>query len=262
MLKLNNSISTNSKYIYADRYQRFVNNLCNFAVTARSDKEIDNSPNNVLSGNIGDVLTKDKNYIYYNSSSDGEIVSLSEQFMDITRKTETILSKGINRKASWAKTSLSECSWKFLGYYTFIADRNCCAVNPSERKLKSDSTINPYPIPPVTPASEPDDKDECCHDYYLRLTYGQHVIHESGKNGIIHVILHAANQQFTLSNPNEAVLGDTIVVIVDVGSGVSGVYGCNFNGVTVGTGTSLKLVCAGTEDDKYWKTILTSETII
>ena len=259
----NNSNSINFKYIYNDRYQRFIKNLCNFSVKARTTKEIDLSPNNVLSGDFGDVLTKDDNYIYYNSSVEGKVVSLSDQFQDITRNTADILSKGVNRKVSWLKTKDSDFSWKFLGYYTFIADRNCCSVNPVKRKRKDDIPVSPYPI--VLPSScdaQNGDQDECCHDYYMRLTYSQPVIHQSGKNGIIHIILSEPNQKFDLSPASNAVLGDYITVIVDLDQGVTGIYGCTFYGLVVGTGTSLKLVCAGTEDEKYWKTILTSETII
>jgi len=257
------STSTNSKYIYGDRYQRFIKNLCNFAVKARSYREIDMSPDKVLSGNFGDVLTKDSNYIYYNSAVEGEVVSLSDQFQDITSRTADILSNGINKKVTWVKTNQSDFSWKFLGYYTFIADRNCCSVKPTKRKRKDDVTPGLYPI--IIPDScsvDQSEKDECCHDYYMRLTYGQTVTHQSGKNGIIHIILSEPNQRFNLSSASNAVLGDYITVIVDVADGVTGIYGCTFYGLTVGTGTSLKLVCAGTENEKYWKTILTSETII
>ena len=256
--------NTNSKYIYNDRYQRFVKNLCDFAIKARSNKEIDMSPDKVLSGNFGDVLTKDNNYIYYNSALDGEVVSLSDQFQDITNRTAGILSSGINKKVTWVKTNLNDFSWKFLGYYTFIVDRNCCSVNPTKRKRKDDVSPGLYPIiiPDSCSGDSSDKEDECCHDYYMRLTYSQAVTHQSGRNGIIHIILSEPNQRFDLSSASNAVLGDYITVIVDVAHGVTGVYGCTFYGLSVGTGTSLKLVCAGTENEKYWKTILTSETII
>ena len=246
----------NSKYIYGDRYQRFINKLCNFAITARSTKEIDKSPIGTLSGNFGDVLTKDLNHIYYNSPDTGEFISLSDQFPDITRRTEVVLSSGINKKVSWVKTDDSEFSWKFVGYYTYIADRNCCIGSKPKKKTDTVDVTYPYVCPEC-----PKDTSVCCHDYYIRVTadYGNNnlIQHTSGMNGIVHIIISKENQTYSLTNANNAVLGDTVTVFAELAAGIHGIYGCkmllsNNNTIDIGIDTTVTLICTGNESYKVW----------
>lgn len=255
----------NSKYIYGDRYQRFINNLCNFAIKARSTKEIDNSPIGTLSGDFGDVLTKDLNHIYYNSPDTGEFVSLSDQFPEITRRTESLLSTGINKKVSWIKTNESEFSWKFFGYCTYIADRNCCIGTTRKKKTTEIDITYPYICPEC-----PKDTNVCCHDYYIRVTadYGNNnlIQHTSGMNGIIHIIISEENQKYSITNANGAVLGDTVTVFAELAPGIHGIYGCKFalshtNVVDIGVDTTLTLICTGNESFKIWTVKRTADSV-
>ena len=115
-------------YTFADRYQRFISKLVLFAKSARSDKEIDESPEGIFTGEPDDLLTKNSNLIYYRKNTDRDFSSLSDQFPELTQKTSYVLAQGINKKASWAKTAAGPATWKLLGYFCPILGVNCCAT--------------------------------------------------------------------------------------------------------------------------------------
>jgi hypothetical protein len=115
-------------YTFADRYQQFVSKLTQFAQKARSNKEVDASPNGIFTGDPGDLLIKNDNTIYYRNNSDADFNSLSDQFPNLTRQTSYVLAQGINKKASWVKTAAGPATWKLLGYFCPILGINCCAT--------------------------------------------------------------------------------------------------------------------------------------
>lgn len=115
-------------YTFADRYQRFISKLTQFAESARSDEEVDASPNDIFTGDVGDLLVKNGNAIYYRNNNNGDFNSLSDQFPDLTRQTSYVLGQGINKKASWVKTAAGPTTWRLLGYFCPILGVNCCAT--------------------------------------------------------------------------------------------------------------------------------------
>lgn len=126
-------------YIFGNRYYQFISKLCKFAKTARSFDEKDDGPNNIFTGTFGDVITKNKEQIFYKTVNNKSFVSLSSNYSELTEQTKYVLSDGINKHASWIKTNESECSWKLLGYYTGVYDKNCCYNNPALENIVSGS---------------------------------------------------------------------------------------------------------------------------
>lgn len=118
-------------YTFSDRYQRFVSKLTQFARLTRKSNTVDNSPDGIFTGEVGDLLVKTDNKIYYRGQSDADFKSLSDQFPDITQTTSYVLAQGVNKKASWVKTPTGLKSWKLLGYFCPILNVNCCALSGS-----------------------------------------------------------------------------------------------------------------------------------
>ena len=118
-------------YTFSDRYQRFISKLTQFAELTRKSNTVDTSPDGIFTGDVGDLLVKNDNQIYYRGQSDADFNSLSDQFPEITQKTSYILAQGINKKASWVKTPTGLKSWKLLGYFCPILNVNCCALSGS-----------------------------------------------------------------------------------------------------------------------------------
>lgn len=123
------SKNPNVNYTFADRYQRFISKLTQFATSARSATETDASPNGIFEGDAGDLLVKTDNQIFYRNNSNTDFTSLSDQFPDLTKRTSYVLAQGVNKKASWVKTSSGPSSWKLLGYFCPILGINCCATS-------------------------------------------------------------------------------------------------------------------------------------
>lgn len=119
----------NVNYTFADRYQKFVSRLVQFAKIARSSKEKDNSPDGIFTGETGDLLTKTDNLIYYRSNSDSDFTSLSDQYPELTKKTQYALTQGVNQRASWVKTASGPTSWKLVGYFCPILGIDCCVTS-------------------------------------------------------------------------------------------------------------------------------------
>jgi len=115
-------------YTFADRYQKFISKLSLFAKTARSSKQKDTSPEDLFEGEAGDLLIKNDNLIWYRNNSDPDFNSLSDQFPELTKKTQYVLTQGINKKASWVKTAAGPTTWKLLGYFCPILGVDCCAT--------------------------------------------------------------------------------------------------------------------------------------
>lgn len=107
-------------YTFADRYQKFISKLTQFAKSARTNSEKDTSPDGVFTGEPGDLLVKNDNLIWYRDNSDADFNSLSDQFPDITKKTQYVLTQGINKKASWVKTGSGPTTWNYLDTFTNI----------------------------------------------------------------------------------------------------------------------------------------------
>jgi hypothetical protein len=121
------SKNPNVNYTFSDRYQRFVSKLTQFATKARSKSEVDNSPEGIFDGEPGDLLVKNDNLIFYRNNSNADFTSLSEQFPELTSRTSYVLAQGINKKASWVKTSAGPSTWKLVGYFCPILGVDCCA---------------------------------------------------------------------------------------------------------------------------------------
>ena len=115
-------------YTFADGYQKFISKLTQFAKSARTTTEKDTSPDGVFTGEPGDLLVKNDNLIWYRDNSDADFNSLSDQFPDLTKKTQYVLTQGINKKASWVKTAAGPTTWKLLGYFCPILGVDCCAT--------------------------------------------------------------------------------------------------------------------------------------
>lgn len=115
----------NTNYTFANRYQRFISRLTQFAISARSPTQIDNSPDGIFQGEPGDLLTKYNNLIYYRHNGQTEFTSLSDQFPNLTKQTAYVLAQGVNKKASWVKTATGLSSWKLVGYFSPICGVDC-----------------------------------------------------------------------------------------------------------------------------------------
>lgn len=122
------SKNPNVNYTFADRYQRFISNLVQFAKSARSSTQKDNSPDGVFTGEPGDLLTKTDNLIFYRSNNNQDFNSLSKEFPELTKKTQFVLTQGVNQRASWVKTATGPTSWRLLGYFCPILGIDCCAT--------------------------------------------------------------------------------------------------------------------------------------
>lgn len=118
----------NSNYTFSDRFQRFIQKIANFAQNARSKSQIDDAPTDIFTGEQGELLTKYKNKIFYRKNNSSEFISLSDEYSDLTDQYEYILSQGVNKYATWQKTSKTdEKNWTFTGYFTPICGIDCCA---------------------------------------------------------------------------------------------------------------------------------------
>ena len=82
------SNNDNSNYTFSDRFQRFIQKIANFAQTARSTAQIDNSPTDIFTGEQGELLTKYKNKIFYRKNDSSDFVSLSDEYVDLTNQYE------------------------------------------------------------------------------------------------------------------------------------------------------------------------------
>ena len=123
------SNNDNSNYTFSDRFQRFIQKIANFAQTARNTSQIDNSPTDIFTGEQGELLTKYKNKIFYRKTNSSEFVSLSDEYSDLTNQYEYILSQGVNKYATWQKTSKDdEKQWTFTGYFSPICGVDCCVT--------------------------------------------------------------------------------------------------------------------------------------
>lgn len=123
------SNNDNSNYTFSDRFQRFIQKIANFAQTARSTSQIDNSPTDIFTGEQGELLTKYKNKIFYRKTNSSEFVSLSDEYSDLTNQYEYVLSQGVNKYATWQKTSKNdEKQWTFTGYFSPICGVDCCVT--------------------------------------------------------------------------------------------------------------------------------------
>jgi len=123
------SNNDNSNYTFSDRFQRFIQKIANFAQTARSTSQIDNSPTDIFTGEQGELLTKYKNKIFYRKTNSSEFVSLSDEYSDLTNQYEYVLSQGVNKYATWQKTSKDdEKQWTFTGYFSPICGVDCCVT--------------------------------------------------------------------------------------------------------------------------------------
>jgi len=122
----------NSNYTFSDRFQRFVGKIANFATIARSKAQIDTGPQDIFTGEQGELLTKYKNKIFYRKNGSNEFVNLSEEYSELTNQYEYLLSKGVNKYATWQKTSKNnEKNWTFTGYFSPICGIDCCALSGS-----------------------------------------------------------------------------------------------------------------------------------
>lgn len=122
----------NSNYTFSDRFQTFIQKIANFAVTARSKSQIDTGPQDIFTGEQGELLTKYKNKIFYRKNNSNEFVNLSEEYSDLTNQYEYLLSKGVNKYATWQKSSKNdEKDWTFTGYFSPICGIDCCALSGS-----------------------------------------------------------------------------------------------------------------------------------
>ena len=122
----------NTNYTFSDRFQRFIQKIANFAQTARSKNQIDNGPQDIFTGEQGELLTKYKNKIFYRKNEGEEFVSLSDEYSELTNQYEYILSNGVNKYATWQKTSKTdEKNWTFTGYFSPICGVDCCALSGS-----------------------------------------------------------------------------------------------------------------------------------
>jgi len=123
------SNNDNSNYTFSDRFQRFIQKIANFALTARNKSQIDAGPTDIFTGEQGELLTKYKNKIFYRKNNESEFVSLSDEYSDLTEQYEYVLSQGINKYATWQKTSKDdEKKWTFTGYFCPIAGIDCCVT--------------------------------------------------------------------------------------------------------------------------------------
>ena len=124
--------SDNSNFTFSDRFQRFLQKIANFALTARSKSQIDTGPQDIFTGEPGELLTKYKNKIFYRKNNSSEFVSLSDEYSELTNQYEYLLSKGVNKYATWQKTSKNdEKDWTFTGYFSPICGIDCCALSGS-----------------------------------------------------------------------------------------------------------------------------------
>ena len=121
------SNNDNSNYTFSDRFQRFIQKIANFAQNARSKSQIDDAPTDIFTGEQGELLTKYKNKIFYRKNNSSEFISLSDEYSDLTDQYEYILSQGVNKYATWQKTSKTdEKNWTFTGYFSPVCGIDCC----------------------------------------------------------------------------------------------------------------------------------------
>lgn len=127
------SNNDNSNYTFSDRFQRFIQKIANFAQSARSKAQIDTGPTDIFTGEQGELLTKYKNKIFYRKNDSSEFVSLSDEYSELTNQYEYVLSQGVNKYATWQKTSKTdEKSWTFTGYFTPICGIDCCVSGSNQ----------------------------------------------------------------------------------------------------------------------------------
>ena len=120
-------------YTYSDRFQRFIQKLISFAISAKSISEIDNSPDKIFDGEHGELLVKYKEKIFYRKNDSESFVSLSDEYRELTESSKVVLSDGVNKHASWVKSSKKGTTdWQFLGYFSPICDVDCCMTGSSE----------------------------------------------------------------------------------------------------------------------------------
>ena len=122
------SKNPNIDYTFGDRFKKFINRLIVFAKRAKSKNEIDNSAQDIFDGEQGELLTKYKNKIFYRKNDSDTFISLSDEYEELTQQTEYILSTGINKYATWTKTSARgiDKDWELTGYFSPINDIDCC----------------------------------------------------------------------------------------------------------------------------------------
>lgn len=125
-------------YSIVDHFEEFIIKLCKFSLKSTSNLDIDTSPNNLISGSVGDIIIKNKNIIQYKSITNNTFINISEKFPDLTKKTERILSIGTNKYATWTYTING---WKLEGYICKELNTNCCLTNSNNLSLKSIPTI-------------------------------------------------------------------------------------------------------------------------
>jgi hypothetical protein len=119
--------SDDTNYTFSDRFQRFIQKIASFAQIARSKSQIDTGPQDIFTGEQGELLTKYKNKIFYRKSDSDEFISLSDEYSELTNQYEYVLSQGVNKYATWQKTSKTdEKNWTFTGYFSPISGIDCC----------------------------------------------------------------------------------------------------------------------------------------
>jgi len=121
------SKNPNIDYTYADRFQKFLKKIIDFAKRARSKSEVDNAPDGIFDGDQGELLTKFKHHIFYRNPESNEFVSLSEEFKELLKENEEVLGQGINKVATWTKVSpRGQTAWTLTGYFCPIGTVDCC----------------------------------------------------------------------------------------------------------------------------------------
>ena len=119
--------SDDTNYTFSDRFQRFIQKIASFAQLARNKSQTDTGPQDIFTGEQGELLTKYKNKIFYRKNNSNEFVSLSDEYSELTNQYEYILSQGVNKYATWQKTSeTKQKDWTFTGYFSPICGIDCC----------------------------------------------------------------------------------------------------------------------------------------
>jgi hypothetical protein len=124
---------SNRNYSYADRFQRFIQKIVNFAIRARTKNEIDKSPDGIFDGEQGELLVKFGEKIFYRKNDSNDFVSLSDEYSDLIESKKDIMNKGVNKNVTWQKSGVKgTTSWEFVGYFTPMTNCDCCVTGSSD----------------------------------------------------------------------------------------------------------------------------------
>lgn len=106
-----------SNFTKDGRFDKFLINLAFVSKNETDVLYIDISPNNIFDGEIGTILVKNGSDILYKGPTDTTFTNLSLYFPTEVDNKISLLESGINRSATWIKTSKSsDKTWKFLGF--------------------------------------------------------------------------------------------------------------------------------------------------